>query len=324
MSIERREVIGAIAALAAAFATLAQPVSRVYRIGILSQGWGRDRLAALVNALSDLGYVEGRNTLFDIPNAIGRADLLDGLALGLVGRKVDLIVAIGNFEILAAKRATSSIPIVMVISGAPVEVGLIDSLAKPGGNVTGTTLQAPEISGKFLELLIATVPNLKRVALLWEPDYPGIELYVAETKRAALALEVQLTLLPIRTLAALEEAFARIVGDRPHALFISPTGTIYDHRARVIAFAARERLPAIYGSRVIVAEGGLMSYIADFGLLARSDAAIIDRIFKGAKPSDIPVEQPTRYELVINVKTAKAMGLAIPPNVLARADLILQ
>jgi putative ABC transport system substrate-binding protein len=322
--LSRRDFIGAVAALAAAGLALAQPSVRLYRIGILSQAWSRERLSALLNALSELGYVEGRNTRFDIQYANGRTDLLANLADELVARKVDLIVAIGNVEILAAKHATSSIPIVMVVSSAPVETGLIDSLSRPGGNVTGTTLQAPEIAGKFLELLKETVPNLKQVALLWDPDYPGLELYRLEAERAARALGIELTLLPIRTLADLEGAFARLAADRPHALFVSPTGPIYDNRARVVAFAARERLPAIYASKVIVSEGGLMSYIADFDLLARRDAAIIDRIFKGARPSDLPVEQPTRYELVINLKTAKALGLAIPANVLARADLIFQ
>jgi len=315
-------VLLALAALPPAVGAL-QP-GRGYRIGILSHTWPRERLEYVLKPLGEVGDVEGRNTIFDIRYAQGRDDLLDGLAAGLVENKPDLVVAIGNPETLAAKRATSTIPTIMFVSLAPQEAGLIASLAHPGGNVTGTTIQAPEIPGKFLELLKDTVPNLKRVTILWEPDFPGIELYRVEAERAAQALGIRLTLLPVRTLADLGSALVRMASDRPDALFVATTGAIYTHMAQVIEFAMGQRLPAIYGSTVAVLEGGLMSYIAEIVLLCRRAAAIIDRILKGAKPGEIPVEQPSRFELLINLKTAKALGITVPQSVLLRADEVIQ
>ena len=278
----------------------------------------------LRNACASLGYEEGRNLIVDYRFAEGQQDRLPGLAADLVANKVDLIVAVTNPEILAAKRATTTIPIVMMYSSTPVETGLVASLARPGGNVTGTTIQGPETAGKILEVLHDAVPRAKRVALLFEPEFPGMQFYLRATERAAEAMGIRLTLLPGRSLAELETAFAVIARERPDALYVAMTGAIATHRARVIEFAARERVPAIYTGKLPVTEGGLMAYSQDFGPLVRRTAAIIDRILKGAKPADLPVEQPTNFELIINMKTANALGLTIPQSLLLRADEVIR
>lgn len=321
----RRDTLLALLVLGISpFPARAQPAQKVYRIGLLSLALPRERFGGIIAALRELGYEDGRNAEFVYRLAEGRDDRLPGLAAELVARKVDLIVTILNPETLAAKRATSTIPIVMVIGMAPVETGLVASLARPGGNLTGTTIQAPEHGGKVLEVLRDAVPRATRVTILWEPEFPGMELYRRETERAAGAMGIRLTLLPGRTLAEMETAFTLIARDRPDALYVVPTGAIFTHRARVIEFAARQRLPAIYTSKLSVTEGGLISYAADQVALMRRTAAIIDRIFKGANPADLPIEQPTKYEFVINLKTAKALGLTIPQSVLLRADEVIE
>jgi len=321
----RRDTVVALLALAPSpHAVRAQQAKKVYRIGLLSLALPRESFVAIVSALRELGYEEGRNIVFEYRLAEGKEDRLPGLAADLVAKKVDLIVALVNPEILAAKRATSTIPIVMARSMAPVETGLIASLARPGGNVTGTTIQAPETGGKILEVLRDAVPRVSRVTTLSEPEFPGMELYRREAERAAKAMGIRLTPQPARNLAELEAAFALTARERPDALFVVPTGAIFTHRARVIEFAARQRLPAIYTSKQPVTEGGLISYAADRGALLRRCAAIIDRVRKGAKPADVPVEQPVKYELVINLKTAKAIGLTIPQSLLVRADEVIQ
>ncbi|MBI2750409.1 MAG: ABC transporter substrate-binding protein [Burkholderiales bacterium] len=306
------------------FAAQAQPTQKVYRIGVLSLFVPRARFIAIAAALRELGYEEGRNIEFDYRFAEGRDDRLTGLAADLVANKADLILAYLNPETVAAKRATSTIPIVMAYTIAPVESGLVASLARPEGNVTGTTIQGPETAGKILELLRDVVPRATRVTYIWEPDYPGMEPYRQATERAGTAMGLRLTGLPGRNLTELENAFTHIVRERPDALYVVPTGAIYTHRARVIEFAAHHRLPAIYTSPQPVSEGGLISYTADFGALARRTAAIMDRLLKGAKPAEIPVEQPTKFELVINLKTANALDLKIPQSVLLRADRVIE
>jgi putative tryptophan/tyrosine transport system substrate-binding protein len=319
----RNTVVALIALGVAPFAAWAQPVRKVFRIGLLSV-YPREFSAAIVVALRELGYEEGRNIEFDYRFAEGKEDRLAGLAAELVASKIDLIIAPANPDILAAKRATSTIPIVMVRSLAPIETGLIASLSRPGGNVTGTTIQAPELAGKMVEVLRDAVPRITRVTVLWEPEFPGMELYRRESERAAGKMGIRLTLLPGRTLAEMEAGFAHVVRERPDALMVVLSGAIFTHRARVIEFATRQRLPAIYTSKLPVAEGGLISYASEPGALVRRTAAIIDRVLKGAKPADIPVEQPTKYELVINLKTAKAIGLTIPQSLLIRADEVIQ
>lgn len=321
----RRNTLLALLALGATPLAEAQQAGKVYRIGILSQNIPREGFAGLSLGLRNLGYEEGRNIVFDFRYAEGREDRLPGLAADMVASKPDLIIAPLNPEIIAAKRATSTIPIVMLYAMAPVESKLVASFAHPGGNVTGTSIQAPEVAGKMLELLHDAVPRATRITILWEPEFQGMDLYRRETERAAEVLGIQLTLRPVGTLAELEAAFTVIARNRPDALYVVPTGALSTHRARVIEFAARQRLPAIYtGSKYNVVEGGLISYTADMSALLRRAVAITDRILKGAKPADLPVEQPTKFELVVNLKTAKALGLTIPQLLLMRADEVIQ
>jgi len=323
----RREMVVAVGACAvsAPLAGQAQTPGRVYRIGVLLSSLPWETLAfRLRTPLRDLGYEEGRNVVFEIRSAQGQEDRLAGLAGELVAAKVDLIVAPLNPEILAAKRVTSTIPIVMVFSSTPVESGLVASLARPGRNVTGTTVQAPELAGKMLEALRDAVPRLVRVACLVEPEYPGMHLYRRQTERAAEAMGIRLTFVNVHTAAELDGALGLIAQTRPDALFVSMTGAIVAQYRRVIDFAARQRLPALYSTGGPVIDGGLMSYAADFAALTRRSAAMIDKILKGAKPVDLPVEQPTKFELVVNLKTAKALGITIPQSLLLRADEVIQ
>ena len=322
----RRQLLAAFAVwgLGAPFAAIPQAARRAYRIGLLSYIRTRESFAGIVAALRGLGYVEGQNTEFLFRFAEGDNNRLSTHAADLVAKKVDLIVCPTNTEILAAKRATASIPIVMLFSLAPVEMGLIASFAHPGSNVTGTTIQAPAMGAKFVEILRDTIPRIQRIAILWEPNFPGMEIYRREADRAAEALKIKLTLLPGGTLAELESALKILVLDRPDALYVVPTGAIYANVSRIIGFAASNRLPAIYPGDRYAAEGGLMSYAADGDELTRQCAAIADRILKGANPADLPVEQPTRYRMVVNLKTANALGLKIPQNVLLRADEVIE
>lgn len=322
----RRETTIALIALGILPASVkAQAPQKVFRIGIVSLLAFQARFASLIApALRELGYEEGRNIEFDFRHAEGRTDQLPSLAAHLVAKKVDLILALGNLETEVAKRATSSVPIVMVYSLVPVESGLIASLARPGGNVTGTTLQGPETAGKMVQVLRDAVPSTTRVTYLWEPDYPGMDLYRRVSERAAAAMGITLTGLSVRTLPELETALSQVIQQRPNALMIVISGATFTHRARIIEFAASQRLPAIYTAPQPVLEGGLISYTADYVALSRRTAAIIDRILKGAKPADLPVEQPSRFELVINLQTARALGLKIPQSLMLRADRVIE
>jgi len=275
-------------------------------------------------ALRELGYEEGRNIEFDYRYAQGKEERLAGLASDLVAAKPDLILALLNPEILAAKRATSTIPIVMAYALTPVESGLIASLARPGGNITGTTIEDPEMGGKKLEILRDTVPHLARVTGLWEPEFPGMDIYYRATERAAKAMDIRLTMLPARTIDEMEHAFTLITRERPDALLVVPTGAIAMYRKRVVEFAASQRLPAMYTGDSPVADASLMSYSPDFRALAQQTAIIIDHVLKGAKPADIPVEQPTLFKLLINLKTAKALGLTFPQSILLRATVVIE
>ena len=302
----------------------AQPVQKVFRIGVLSRGRPREQALYIFSALRALGYEEGKNVVFDYRNAEGREDRLAVLAAELVASKVDLIIAPIYEEILAAKRATSTIPIVMLWAAAPVEFGLVASLAHPGGNVTGTTFNDPEWVGKILEVLRDTVPRLSRVAVLYAAGGLLMDTYVRITREAAVAMGIHLTLLPCSSDADFEAALAQIARERPEALYVATTGVVYTQRARVIAFAARQRLPAIYLTKELVTEGGLIAYTPDAAAVMQRAASIIDRILKGAKPADIPVEQPTRFELVINMKTARALGIRIPQMMMLRATELIE
>ena len=322
----KRETLLALLALGAApFTAHAQQGQKVYRIGVLSLTIPPARPSPLSAPMRQLGYEEGRNFEVDYKYAEGKEDRLAGLASEMVAGKPDLIIAISNPEILAAKRATSTIPIIMMYALAPVESGLVASLARPGGNITGMSVEEVEIGGKKLELLRDAVPRIARVAFLWNPEHPGMEAYRPATERAAKAMGIRLTEFPVGNLEEIEQAFTLIAQDRPDALFVSSWDALFTHRARTIEFAARQRLPALYsGGRHYAAEGGLMSYSFDSRGFPQRIAAIADHILKGANPADIPVEQPTQYEIAINLKTAKALGLTIPQSVLLRATEVIE
>lgn len=294
------------------------------RVGGLSLTAPHERYRTMDAALLDMGYEPGRNIEFDYRFAQGNADRLAAMASDLVTKKVDVIIARTNQDVAAAMRATSTIPIVMTFGGTPVELGLVASLSRPGGNVTGTIVQGPETGGKMLSLLRDVVPHARKVAYIWDPGFPGMEVYRRAVERAAGAVGLQLTGLPGRNAAEIDAALARLAKDRHDGLYVVITGPIFEQRARIIEFAARQRLPTIYTAKVSVLEGGLMSYTADFVQIMRRSAAIVDRICQGATPSEIPVEQPTRFELVINLKTARALGVTVPQSLLLRADEVIE
>jgi putative ABC transport system substrate-binding protein len=307
----------------------AQPGGKVARIGFLGARSASDtspQLDAFRQGLSELGRVEGQNIVIDYRFAEGRSDRLPDLAAELVRLKLDIIVAVGASGVAAAKNATEAIPIVMIAGSAdPVGLGLIASLARPGGNVTGLSYSVgPEIFGKELELLKEIVPKVRRVAILSNPASPATPLIIRDVNVAARSVGVQLQLLEARGPSEFDGAFAAMAKERVGALLVVVDPMLILHRTRLADLAAKSRLPAAYGSRESVEAGGLMSYGPSLRDLYRRSATFVDKILKGAKPADLPVEQPTKFELVINMKTAKALGLTIPPLLLLRADEVIQ
>jgi putative ABC transport system substrate-binding protein len=274
--------------------------------------------------LRDLGYIEGSNIRLEYRSSAGHDERFPTLAAELVGRKVDVILAATVPAIRAAQRATRTIPIVMVLSSDPVRLGLIRSLARPGGNTTGLASLTFDLSGKRLELLKETVPKLSQVAVVFNPTSPAIREGLTETKVAAQVLGVKVESVEVREAAELDAAFVAIARARPDGLLVVPDPLIANLASRIAAFAAKNRLPAVYGARAGVDDGGLMSYGIDFVEHVRGAARYVDKILHGSKPADLPVEQPTKFELVINLKTAKALGLTIPQSLLVRADEIIQ
>jgi len=325
---DRRALLGTMAAglLAASRIGHAEVAGRVRRVGILSIETGREGAdAALPSALKELGWIPGQNLVFEARYAAGRPDRLPALAAELVKLKVDVIVTILNQEALAAKRATTTIPIVMFLGVYPVQAGLVASLARPGGNVTGTTV-GPVTAGKYLELLKDAVPKLSRVALLLDILFPGLADTNSGEELRSEAGRLGLTVTPIFAQRAndVDGALARIAKDRPGALWVVPIGPLAARTRDVIDFATRHGLPTIFPARFFTEEGGLMSYGHDRAYLVKRVASYVDRILKGAKPGDLPVEEPTKFELVINLKTAKAIGLTIPQTLLVRADRVIE
>ena len=280
---------------------------------------------AFRQGLQENGYKEGQNVVVESRWADGQYDQLTGLTMDLVRQKVDVIVAATTTPAQAAKKTTATIPIVFLIIADPVAQGLVTSLARPGGNATGLASTAgPEIYGKMLELLKEAVPGLTRVALLWNPASPFGALFVREVESAARSLGVQVKAIEGRRPEEFENAFGAAVRERAGGLVVTPDPMFIAHRARLADLAARSRLPAVYGVRQHAEAGGLMVYTADFTDLYRRAGGYVARILKGAKPGDLPVEQPTKFELVINLKTARALGLTIPQSVLLRADQVIQ
>ena len=332
MRVERRVfVVGTLALLAAPLAAQAQAAWKVPRIGYLAGGWPSDPPnpagQAFREGLQELGYVEGRNILLERRFAGGRVDRYPDLVAELVRLPVDVIVAPGTAAAQAARRATATIPIVIVLAGNPVGDGLITSLARPGGNVTGTTSVSAEIAGKYLELLREAVPAVSRVAVLWNPLTPPHTMHVKETEAAARTLGLTVQPVSVRRPDEIPGAFATMSRVRADGLIVLSDPMFdgsYRERMRIVELVAKNRLPTIYSIRELAQTGGLMSYGPSQPALFRRTATYVDKILKGAKPADLPVEQPTKFELAINLKTAKALGLTIPPAVLARADEIIQ
>jgi putative tryptophan/tyrosine transport system substrate-binding protein len=314
--------------LAAPRAAEAQPPAQLYRIGYLGPGSGSTLPAALDafrQQLHHLGYVEGQNVAIEYRWAADRDDQLPRLAADLVQLKVDVIVVEGHTPaIQAAKQATSTIPIVMGVSGDPVKMGLVESLARPGGNVTGLSLLTPELAPKRLELLKEAVPTLAHVAVLWNAANPVKVLDWHETQAAASALGLQLQSLEVRGPTDFAGAFDAATRDRADALVVLPDGLINSHRKQIVDFALASRLPGMYPSREFVDAGGLMSYAPSYVALFRRAAVYVARILQGVKPADLPVEQPTKFELVLNRKTAQALGITFPPTLLVLADEVLR
>jgi putative ABC transport system substrate-binding protein len=315
-------VLLAIGLLIASPATEAQPPGKVYRLGVLHPGSGsEERLAALREA----GYVEGQNLVVERRHAEGRVERLPELARELVGLKPHIILATSNSAIQAAKNATNSIPIVMAFSDDPVTLGLVASLARPGGNVTGVTLTAAgTLAAKRLELLKTAVPRATRIALLdWARGATATAPQVQEAQLAARSLMLETVLIEVRG-ADYERAFAAVSNERAGALLVLSHPVLNRDRKRIIALAARYRVPAMHEWRESAEEGGLMAYGANLRDLHRRVATFVDKILNGAKPADLPVEQPTTFELVVNMKAARAIGLTFPRPLLAQVHHIVE
>ncbi len=328
----RRTFLGRLAGwlLAAPLAAEAQQAAKVARIGFLATNLAANphEHEAFLQGLRDLGYVEGRNVVIEYRSAEGKLERLPALAAELVALKVDVIVAAaGTVAALAARQATRTLPIVFIAVGDPVTTGLVTSLARPGGKVTGLAAFTPELVGKWLELLKQAVPGVSRVAVLWQPGAVGERtekdiLKGAEVAGRALGVRVQFV--EARGPADIERAFSDITRARAGALTVVSTPMFGSERRRLVDLAAKNRLPTVYSFRGYVDAGGLMAYGPNLADMYRRAATYVDKILKGAKPADLPVEQPTKFELVINLKTAKALGLTIPPSLLQRADEVLQ
>jgi putative ABC transport system substrate-binding protein len=301
----------------------AQQAMKVYRVGVLGNEnnppWGGFR-----QGLRDLGYVEGRNLSMEWRWSEGKPDRFPALAMELVALRPDIIVASGTQAVRAAMAATSAIPIVMTTSSYPEKIGLVKSLSRPGGNVTGLTNVGPELSGKKLELHKEIAPKASRVAVFWNPASTVEPLALQELLTAASAVSVEIQSVEVRGPDAFSAAFAAVSSSRVHALLALGNPINFKGRQLIADFALRNRLPSIYDERLFVDAGGLMSYAPSFTDSFRRAATYVDKILKGAKPADLPVEQPTKFELVINLKTAKALGLTIPPSLLARADQVIE
>ncbi|MBI4529390.1 MAG: ABC transporter substrate-binding protein [Deltaproteobacteria bacterium] len=284
----------------------------------------RSRIRAFQQGLAEMGYVEGKNITIEYRSADGRLDRLPRLAAELVALKVDVIVTGGNEAIRAVKNKTSTIPVVMAFGGDPVGSGFVASLARPGGNITGLTSISQQLVGKRFELLAEIVPRLSKVAILWSRENPLRGSSLKEVEDAAKASGVDLQKFEMESPANLERAFTTMKQGGARAVVILPGAFGTTHRKQIVSSAAKNRLPAIYSDRRFVEIGGLMSYGAVRTNEFRRAAVYVDRILQGARPADIPVEQPTNFELIINLKTAKQIGLTIPPNVLARADKVIK
>jgi putative ABC transport system substrate-binding protein len=328
VNIGRRELIAAIGgAVTWPLVARAQQGGKRYTIGIFSAGGAGVQAAlnsAFFDGLRELGWVEGKNIVFENRNAENRLERLPELAADLVRLKVDVIAASGTLAPLAVKQATKTIPIVMTAAGDPLGSGLVASLARPGGNVTGMSLMVPDLGAKRLELLKEVLPRFSRVAVLWNAANPYSALVFKETQAGGRTLGIEVQSLEVRGPEDFDRAFETVRRLRPDALITVEDPLTASYTTRIAEFTARQQLPSLHGIREFVAAGGLMSYGANIADLFRRAAYYVDKILKGAKPADLPVQQPTKFELVINTKTAKALGLEVPPMLLARADEVIE
>jgi ABC-type uncharacterized transport system substrate-binding protein len=329
--IDRRTFLGALAGglLAAPLAASAQQAGRVWRIGYLTLSTPERAqfiLSIVETSLRELGYVPGKDVIIEPRIANGQRDLLPEMARQLVEARVDVILAGGvNPEIVAAKNATTTIPIVMLVAANPVGSGLVASLSRPGGNITGMAFDAtPDTTAKNLQLLKEAVPRATRIAVLWDTSFPGIDAYLQVVKEAAPRLGVRIRTVGTPGSKDLMASVDTLSGELDEAVLVFGSSLFLIRRADIVTVVNRKRLPAMYVFRDFVDAGGLMSYGPDLGDLFRRAATFIDKILKGAKPANLPVEQPTKFELVINLKTAKALGLTIPPSLLQRTDEVIQ
>ena len=327
---KRREFITLFGGTAATWPLAAQaqqPAGRVYRIGYLSIISGEHSYAvkAFEEGLRRLGYRVGENVVIEYRFANGEVERLPALAADLVGLGVDIIITGINLITVAAMKATTTIPIVMTTSVDPVRAGLVASLARPGGNVTGFAVDAGgEIFSKRFELLKETLPNLSRVGILFNPDNAASRSRLTSTMKIAPTLGLTSFPIEARGLDALEQAFAIMVRERAQAFVMQGDSVLFNHRSQIAELALRNRLPAASVQRELAEAGFLLTYGSDIRDLYRRSAVFVDKIFKGAKPADLPIEQPTKYELVINLKTAKALDIIVPPTLLTRADEVIE
>ena len=318
------DLVSALCSLRFAFLPRRSKRNESVTLAAGSQATAGHHATAFVQGLRELGYVDGQNIVIEYRWADGKLESLPGFVADFVRLKVDVIVSSATPAIRSAKEQTSSIPIIMAGVTDPVGSGFVASLAKPGGNITGLTHIAPDLTGKRLELLKEVVPRLSRVAVLWNPNQPGQQIAYKESLTEAQALKVTLISLEARNQEEIQKVLSGIGKDRPQALFELPDPLIFFNRKLITEAVAKQKLPAMYSFREYVEAGGLMSYGTSFQALFQRAAVYVDKILKGAKPADLPVEQPTKFELVINLKSAKQIGLTIPPNVLARADEVIR
>ena len=306
----------------------AQQPTKILRIGFLAAATpatAAHLLEAFKQGLHEHGYVEGKNTVLELRFGEGKAEQFPILAAELVRLKVDVIVALTNPVIDAVRQATQTIPIIMPAASDPVGAGFVASLARPGGNITGLTGYSPELNGKRLEILKEAFPKLSRVALLLSPNFPGSTLDLKETESAARALGLRMQPLEVRDDSDIDRSFKAMIKERADALTMFPGHPVlFVNRKKIVELAANHRLPTMYSLIEFVEAGGLMFYGPDLLVGYRRAADYVDKILKGAKPAELPVEQPTKFDLVINLKTAKQIALTIPPNVLARADRVIK
>jgi putative ABC transport system substrate-binding protein len=327
---KRREFITLVggAAISWPLAARAQQPGKTYRVGLLATGGafgaGDERRKTILEGLAARGFVEGRNLVFEVRWGEGRYERLSELAAALKASNIDVIVTFGYPAALAAKAAAKDVPIVVTGSGDPVATGLAEGLARPGGNLTGMTELSTELSAKRLEILKEAVPNLRRVAMLWNAADLGMTLRYRAAETAAQVLNVGIQTLGVREPNDFDHAFAEMTRSRPDAILMVSDALTILNRKRVIEFATANGLPAIYELSALVRDGGLMSYGPNQGAIGERAADFVARILRGARPADLPLEQPTKFELVINLKTAKALGLELPPTLIARADEVIE